>query len=219
MTRDELYILLDEMALPDKIINTLDASRWRFRKNKEHVRQNEAFSLLREYIELKTNRSDTKMRENAYSVFAKLLLKTFEPEHCQFLIDCLKIETNKYVLHTILTGISCLQLPSDIDISAIIACSKKDEWLVRHNAIMALSQSNTDASREAVRYWVMQEDEKQYKFELIYANAALGYIGEIGDIDLLEQHIHSRIPDVKDSAIYAINNIRQRFGMNPLGDK
>jgi len=51
---------------------------------------------------------------------------------------------------------------------------------------------------------------------LIYANAALGYIGEPSDTALLEQHIHSRIPDVKDSAIYAINNINQRFNVNPL---
>ena len=136
--------------------------------------------------------------------------------HCQYLVDRLKVETNKYVLHTILSGISRLQSAEGIDVSAIVECSKHNEWMVRHTAIMALGKSNTDASREAVRYWVEQKDEKQHKFEIIYANASLGYIGEPSDTTLLEQHIHSRIPDVKDSAIYAINNINQRFGMNPL---
>jgi hypothetical protein len=91
-------------------------------------------------------------------------------------------------------------------------------WLVRHNAIMALEVSNTDISRDAVRYWVRQKDEKLYKFELIYANGVLGCIGEISDIVLLEQHTNSRIRDVKATAIYAINSIRQRFGMEPVDE-
>lgn len=219
MTKDELYILLDELSLPDGIIGRLDASKWHFWKRKEQIGENEVFPLLREYIEQRTKQADTKVRENAYSVFVKLLFRTFDPEHCQFLIDRLKAETNKYILHTMLSGISRLQLPEGIDISPIVECSKSEEWMVRHAAIMALGRSNTDASREAVRYWVRQENEKQYKFELIYANAALGYIGEPGDTALLEQHIHSRIPDVKDSAIYAINNIKKRFGTNPHAAK
>ncbi len=219
MTKDEFYVLLDAMALPDSIISAFDAPKWRFWRREIHLKEKEVFLLLREFIERKTSPSDIKVRENAYSVLAKLLLKTFEPEHCQFLIDRLKAESNKHVLHTMLTGISRLQLPPGVDISAIVACSKNNEWLVRHSAIVALTQSNTDASRKAVRYWVAQEDEKQYKFELIYANAALGCIGEIDDIDLLAKHTNSRIPDVKDSALFAINNIKQRFGMIPLDEK
>lgn len=215
MTKDTLFSLLDEMSLPDSVINTLEAPQWRFWKREEHIKGNEVFHHLREFIERRTQKSETEIRENAYAVLAKLLLKTFEPEHCQFLVDRLNAETNKYVLHTMLSGIGCLPLSEGIDISAIVACSKSGEWMVRHSAIMALGKSNTDASREAVRYWVRQVDEKQYKFELMYANAVLGAIGEPGDLVLLEKHIHSRIPDVKDSAIYAINNIRQRFAMPP----
>lgn len=216
MTKDELFNCLEEMSLPDSIISTLDAPVWRFWRREKHINRNDAFPLLREFIELKANRSYTKVRENAYSVFAKLLLETFEPEHCQFLIDCLKVETNKYVLHTMLSGISRLQLPKGIDASSIAECSRHDEWMVRHPAIMALGKSDTDVSREAVRYWVEQKNEKQHKFEIIYANASLGYIGEPSDTTLLEQHIHSRIHDVKDSAIYAIENINQRFGLPTL---
>lgn len=214
MTKDELYILLDELSLPDSIIGRLDAPKWCFWKWKDQIRGNEVFFLLREYITQRTEQADTKVRENAYSVFSKLLHRTFEVEHCQFLIDRLKKETNKYVLHTILSGISRLQLTEGIDVSSIVECSKNDEWMVRHAAIMALGKSNTDISREAVRYWVEQKDEKQHKFEMIYANVALGYIGEPSDTTLLEQHIHSRIPDVKHSASYAIDNIKKRFGMN-----
>ena len=61
----------------------------------------------------------------------------------------------------------------------------------------------------------MQEDEKEYKFELIYANAALEYIEEIHDIDLLEKHAHSRIRNIKDSPIYTIDNIKKRLDGEP----
>lgn len=213
MTKDRLFALLDEQSLPDRIIGMLDAPQWRFWRREAHIKRNEVYPLLREYIELRMKKSDAQRRENTYSVFAKLLLETFEPAHCQFLIDRLTVETNKYVLHTMLSCIARLPLSEEIDISPVAQCSKNSEWMVRHSAIMALGKSNTDASRQAVRYWVRQEDEKQHKFELIYGNAALGFIGEPSDIALLERHIHSRIPDVKDSAIYAINHIRQRFGM------
>ena len=211
MTKDELYTLLNEQSLPESIIDRLDIYQFCFWKRKNQIQKEDCFILLREYIEQHEKRKDTKLRENAYTLTAKLLLRNFDLEGCQFLIDRLNLETNKYVLYTMLNGICCLQLPDTIDISPVVLCSKNDEWLIRHTAIMALGKSNTNASREAIRYWVARKDEKQYKFELIYANAALGYIGDPDDIVLLERHMNSRIDDVKDSAIFAIDNIKKRF--------
>lgn len=213
MTKDTLFHLLDTITPPDSIVRRLNTPQWRFWCKEKHIKGNDVFLHLREFIERRTKKSETKIRENAYVVFAKLLGKSFDSEHCQFFIDHLNVETNKYTLDTILSGIAQLPLPEDIDISPIVACSKSDKWLVRHSAITALGKSNTNASRETVRYWVRQENERQYEFEIVYANAALGYIGTPEDIALLERHIHSRIHDVKDSAIYAINNIKQRFDM------
>ena len=219
MTKDNLFNLLDEMSLPDTVINMLNTPHWRFWRKEEHLKRNEVFYCLREFIELRSQKSDKNIRENAYVVLAKLLLETFESECCQFLIDRLMVETDKYVLHTMLNGIRRIQFPADLDITAIIECSQSGEWLVRHNAIMVLGNLNTDDSREAIRYWVKQENQKQYKFELFYANAALGYIGEPSDITLLEKHTHSRIPDVKNSAIYEINNIKHRFEKNAIDEQ
>ena len=77
-------------------------------------------------------------------------------------------------------------------------------------AIAALKASNTDASREAARYWVQQTDEKQCRFELVYAHAALSSIGTAEDVELLERHANSRLQDVKSSALYAIDQIQRR---------
>ena len=209
MQKDELYKLLDEMTSPDHIMDLLNAPKWPWTQ-KNRLTEDELFPLLQEFIVSRSSKAETTIRENAYSILGRLLSRVMEQEYCQFFIDSLAQESNKYVLHSILSCISRLQLPANLDISPIIACSKSDKWLVRHNAIMALGASDTDAGRDAVRYWVMQEDEKQYKFELIYANAALGSIGDIEDIALLEKHTHSHIRDIKDSAIYAIEKIRQK---------
>ncbi len=53
-----------------------------------------------------------------------------------------------------------------------------------------------------------QEDEKKYKYEITYANAAMGKIGDPTDIPLLERHINSRIQDIKISAQMAIEKIK-----------
>lgn len=209
MKKDELYRLLDEMTSPDHIMELLDAPKWPWTK-KNRLSEDELFPLLREFIVSRSSKTEAEIRENAYSILGRLLSRMMKKEYCQFLVDSLERESDKYVLHSILACISRLQLPDALDISPIITCSKSDLWQVRHNAIMALGASDTDASRDAVRYWVMQEDEKQYKFELIYANATLGHIGDVGDITLLEKHTHSRIRDVKDSAMYAIEKIRKK---------
>lgn len=210
MNKVELYRLLDEMTSPDGIIGLLDTPNWRFWKKTERLDEQKLFLILREFIETRTKKEDAHLRENACLLLGKLLLRVMEPEVCQFLVDRLSKETDKYVLHSILGCISRLKIPPEVNIDAIITCSKSEQSLVRHQAIHALVACDTDASREAVRYWVRQTDEKKYKYELIYANAALGYMGDQSDIGLLEQHIHSRIRDVKDSAVYAIENIRKR---------
>lgn len=212
MTKEELYRNLDEMSLPDRILDLIGAPCWRFWQRKLQMKEQEVLPFLREYLQCRDHKSDTQLRENAYGLFAKCLEQNFDSAHCQFLIDRLEAESDKNILHTILSGIGRLELPSDIHIAPIVDCIKSEKWLVRHSAIQALAASDTEASREAVRYWVLQEDEKRYKYELIYGNATLGGIGTPDDIALLERHVHSRIRDVRDSAMYAINNIRQRFG-------
>lgn len=209
MKKSELYTLLDEMTSADHIIDLLKAPKWPWTK-KHHLNEDELFPLLKEFIISRSSKAETQIRENAYSILGKLLFRMMETEYCQFLIDSLNRESNKTVRATILACLSRLQLSSELDITPIVTCSQNDAWQVRHSAIMALGASDTDTARKAVRYWVCQEDEKQYKFEIIYANAALGYIGDVDDIALLEKHSRSRIRDVKDSSIYAIDQIRRK---------
>lgn len=210
MTKDELHKLLEEMTPSGGLVDSAEDPSWFAHRKAERLDDAQLFSLLRELIGECRKKEDTEIRRNAYFVMTRLLRRKMDPEYCQFLMDCLETEQNRYVIDAMLTGIGWLKIPAEVRIEPIIGCSRSEKSLIRHSAIYALRASDTEISREAVRYWVRQEDEKKYKYELIYAQAALGEIGEEADIALLEKHISSRIRDIRDSAKYAVGNIRKR---------
>ena len=123
-------------------------------------------------------------------------------------------ETNKHVLNSMLTNISKAALPPEMDISLIIACTKSEHWVVRHSAILALGASPSNAARLSLREWLSQEDDKKYKYEIIYANAAMSRIGLLEDISFIEKHLKSRLRDVRGSAQWAIETIQKRQKRN-----
>ena len=209
MTKDELYILLEEMTPGSMMLNSSDDPAWFAHRKAEQMKDTSLLFMLREIIGEHGEKSEKELRRNAYFVMAKILSKVGIVEYCQFLLDSLRRETDRYVLAAMLDNVGWLHLPQEVDINAMVDCSRNSKWLIRHNAIHALRASDTEVSREALRYWVTQEDEKKYKYELIYAHAALGAIGTEADIALLERHLHSRIRDVRDTAGYAIESIRK----------
>ena len=165
------------------------------------------FPLLWEIIE---EQADAQIRRNAYFQMGKLLRRSMDMEYCRFFLARLEQETDKYVLSDMLKGLGELTLPPEMGIDPIIALTRHENWMIRHQAIAALKASNTDASREAARSWVQQTDEKQYRFELVYAHAVMSDIGTAEDVELLEKHANSRLQDVKSSALYAIDRIQRR---------
>lgn len=215
MTKDALYSLLEEMTPGTSFTDSSNDPAWFAHRRAEQLEDKRLLTLLCEIIEGRSKKAEKEIRRNAYFVMGRILSKTEEPVYCQFLVDCLRRETDRYVLAAMLDGIGRLRLSPEVNVEAIIECSQNPKWLVRHSAIHALRSSDTEVSREAVRYWVRQEDEKKYKYELIYAHEALGEIGTEADISLLERHIHSRIRDVRDTARCAIDTIQKNSIRRP----
>lgn len=123
----------------------------------------------------------------------------------------LEVETDKYILSGMLDRLADIKIPSDISVKPIVRLAMNEKWLIRHSAIRALGASATLESKQALAYYINQEDVKRYKYEITYANAALGEIGSVEDIPLLEQHINNRISDVRGSAVFAIERIQARI--------
>ena len=126
------------------------------------------------------------------------------------MIQRIALEDDKDIISRALDLITYVNLPQDIDITTIVEFTKSEKWQIRLSALMALGASATEQSRDALKFYLEQDDEKQYRYELEYANVSLGRIGTVSDIPLLEKHLHSRSPDIRNSAEYAIIQILSR---------
>ena len=201
--------LLEKMKVDANAKDSTEIS-WKAYRSAEKLNDPSLLPVLCLLIQDNDNNKQKELRKNIYFLMGSLLRKNMNVEYCQYLINRLVIETDKYVLSSMLDQISKLQIPNEINMNHVIECSRSDQWLVRHNAINALHASDSESCREAARYWAKQLDEKKYKYEIIYANACLNKIGVMEDIEILNLHTNSRIRDVKDSALFAIEAIKSR---------
>lgn len=210
----EEYImsLITRMTVKEEFRTSQESVSWHAHREAETLTDPDLYPILKNIILSRQSKKDTDIRDAAYFIMGKLFLKVPSDEYCIFYIQQLENETNKYLVSSMLDWLCDIEIPLDADISPIIACTKSDKWLIRYSAIKALGSSNTKESKETLAYFLNQTDDKKYKDEITYANAALGRIGTLEDIPLLEQHVKSRKWDVKDSAIYAIERIQQREG-------
>ena len=202
--------LLEKMKVDANAKDSTEIS-WKAYRTAEKLNDPSLLPVLCLLIQDNDNNKQKELRKNIYFLMGSLLRKKMNVEYCQFLIDRLEIETDKYVLSSMLNQISKLQIPNEINMNHVIECSRSDQWLVRHNAINALHASDSELCREAARYWAKQLDEKKYKYEIIFANACLNKIGVMEDIEILDLHTHSRIRDIKDSTLFAIEAIKSRY--------
>jgi HEAT repeat protein len=210
MERSDLIDLIDRMNDNTSSNSSEQSISWLAHREAEKIDDITVLPLLREFVEvMKTNKYKS-FRDNAYYIMGKALSKTMIDEYCVYLIERLSSEEDKYVLMHMLDLLAGLSIPEDIDISQIILCSESDKWQIRHSAIGAFGASSNARSRQALLKWVDQQDEKKYRYEIIYANVSLGKVGKTEDISTLEKHASSKIRDVRISAVFAIDSIKAR---------
>ena len=210
---EQLKDLIKRMCNEDNCSE--ESISWQAYRESEKL-SNQAFLPLLYNIVLenqKNTKRDKTIRKSVYHIISCITKNSSDESGCQFLINRLDIETDKYILEHLLGYIAWVDIPCDIDIGTIVHLSKSEKWLIRHSAIQALGSSDSVKSKEALYFYLNKIDEKKYKFEIIYANIALGRIGKSDDIPIIEQHLSSRIADVRDSSLYAIDSIKERSGL------
>lgn len=208
MDEDKLYDLIARMTIKEQLTSSEESVSWNAYREAERISDETVYPILKKIIE--ENHKNKAVREAAYVIIGYSLRNIFNKEACIFLIQRLGEETDKYVVACILDKLARIHIPEDIDMSLVIKCSQNDKWLIRHSALNALGSSSTHANREALLFFINQEDEKKYEYEIIYANASLGSIGSKEDIPFLEKHVKSRKRDIRDSARFAIDRIKER---------
>ena len=208
MDEDKLYDLIARMTIKEQLTSSEESVSWNAYREAERISDETVYPILKKIIE--ENHKNKAVRKAAYVIIGYSLRNIFNKEACIFLIQRLGEETDKYVVACILDKLARIHIPEDIDMSLVIKCSQNDKWLIRHSALNALGSSSTHANREALLFFINQEDEKKYEYEIIYANASLGSIGSKEDIPFLEKHVKSRKRDIRDSARFAIDIIKER---------
>jgi HEAT repeat protein len=211
MAQEYIEELIGRMSKKEDRLTSSDESvRWKACREAEKLKDPIFYSILKEFILSHSKPKEKEMRDSAYFILGKLLLNTPLDEYIAFFLKCLEKENDKYILSQMLDRISDLTIPAEFSVKPIIALALNDKWQIRQSAIRALGASATAESIEMLAYYINQTDTKAYKYEIEYANAALGRIGTEKDIYLLEQHTTSRMRDIRETAKFAIERIKSR---------
>jgi len=195
-----------------------ETTSWKARREAETLTDPALFPLLQEIIEEHggKKKDQREIRNAAYFIFGRLMQASFEEVACAFFLRRPGAETDKYILSSMLDRVHDWRrpagktVPAGVDISNILTLAKDDRPHVRHSAIRALGACPRAESRAVLLYYLLQEDEKAYQYEIYYANIAMQDIGEPKDIPFLERFLKSRRPDIKMTAQYAIQFIQAR---------
>ena len=177
---------------------------WKALREAEKV---EDAAYIPQLIAFIDNQKDKKKRDRAYFLLGHIAKNTSDLKALQYLISRINQETDKYIISALLDRIAAIKKPIGTDLQPLIQATKSDKWLIRHSAIQSLKNASDSVAETALIEILIDSDDP---YDLTYANATLNKIGTLRAIPFLEKHLKSRKRDVKDSAKYAIEEIKKR---------
>jgi HEAT repeat protein len=177
---------------------------WKALREAENV-ENPAYIL--QLITFIDNEKDKKKRDSSYFLLGHIAKNTSDLKALEYLIFRIQKETDKYIIASLLDRIAAIKKPMGTDLQPLIQATKSDKWLIRHSAIQSLKNA-LDSIAETALIEILNDSDDPY--DLVYTNATINTIGTLRAIPFLEKHLKSRKRDVKDSAKYAIEEIKKR---------
>lgn len=186
---------------------------WKAYREAEKLTDDSLYPVLKKLILLHPQEEYVAYREAAYHILIQLLKNVPKDEYFIFYLEQLEKEHNSNLLCSVLFSARDIKIPPAISADSVIALTKSEDESVRKDAIYALQSSATPESRQALRYYIEQEDVKTFKDEITNANMALGEIGCAEDIPVLEKHTKNVNGDIRGSANIAIAKIKERLGI------
>ncbi len=149
-------------------------------------------------------------RRACYFTIGKIGLNLGDERCVEVLLGLVPAETNKYGLAGLLEGIGRIPKGSQLDLSPVYPLLDDERWLVRRAAIKALDNSaNPDSEARILQHLVSTDDPD----DIPCCNAVLSNIGTVRALPVIEANLTSRKRDVKASAEWAVNAIRERNGL------
>lgn len=202
--------------LIDRMLDTSDQNKevgydssktisWKALREAENVENTAYIPQLITFID---NEKDKKKRDRSYFLLGHIAKNTSDLKALDYLIYRIQKETDKYIIASLLDRIAAIKKPIGTDLQPLIQATKSDKWLIRHSAIRSLKNA-LDSVAETALIEILNDSDDPY--DLVYTNATINTIGTLRAIPFLEKHLKSRKRDVKDSAKYAIEEIKKRY--------
>jgi HEAT repeat protein len=146
-------------------------------------------------------------RRGCYFTIGKIGLNLGDERCAEILLGLLPTETDKYNLASLLDGIRRIPKGPRFDLAPVYPLLDDKRWLVRYAAINALDNSaNPDSEARVLKHLETTED----PHDMTYCHAVLSTIGTVRALPAIEANLTSRKRDVKASARWAANAIRER---------
>lgn len=210
MLEEYLYELVEKMTVKEDVKSSDESVSFKAHREAEKIDDVKALEILKKMIISHSLKKDKKFRNACYFIYGNLISKFPIYDYVAFYMECIKKENDKYIISAMLDGLCNADIPKGISADAVVALSDSEIWQIRYSAISALGCFCNEQSREKLREYILKEDEKKFKEEIIYANAAIGKCGEKEDISYLELHKNSKIRDIRISSVLAIQKITER---------
>ena len=209
----EKYIqnLINRMTTIDNTKSSDESISFNAHREAELLIDKDLIPILVGHIRNCSGQEMKSFRKAAYFILSKLLQKHENDEVLQFLINQLKLESDKYVISSMLDQISELNKPDSIELDHIFQFVHHKDWIIRHSAINALKKTRNPKAREVILEITIRfkEDINKNKDSIIYSISTLSDIGIVEDLDLLSELSVNKIRDIRESSIFAIERIKK----------
>lgn len=199
-----LVDLIDRMTRREKNVSSNQSVAWRAHRDAEQLSDPALVGELAAYLQ---HEAKPDRRKATYIILGKLGQKFPKSECAALLLERAKVETNKYVLATLLDALAGIAKPRNLDLTAIYDRLADERWLVRHSAIKSLQLTYSPHAED--RILRVLEKTSDWR-DVVYCQSTLNAIGTAKAIPLLEKNLKSRKRDVKLSAQLAIEAIEAR---------
>ncbi|OKP99308.1 HEAT repeat domain-containing protein [Paenibacillus sp. P46E] len=210
----EKYIrnLINRMTTIDNAKSSDESISFNAHREAELLIDEDLIPILVEQIRSSGGQEVKSFRKAAYFILSELLQIHENDEVLQFLINQLKLESDKYVISSMLDRISELNKPNSIELDQIFQFVHHKVWIIRHSAINALKKTRNPKARKIILKLILRfkEDIKKNKDSIIYSISTLSDIGIVEDLDLLNELSVNKIRDIRESSNFAIESINKR---------
>lgn len=200
--------LISRMCVEEPRVNSSESISWHAHREAEQLNDTALLEEMAIYLSKKRTKAE---RSASYFVIGKIGRNTKSIEAYKALISHISTETDKYAISTALRMIADLSLNENEDIRPLISLLNDPRWLVRQSAIEALRSSkalNAELSLIALLQSTTNDADK------VYCHSTLSVIGTERSLNAIEESVKSRKRDVKSSAVFALEKIRERYAQH-----